>query len=91
MVLRECQRIDPFHPNCYLLASSLCLGQLRLIEEGVEQACQAIQVAKSQKQKYLHARAHLLLGWGYSIMAWDCRVLERKRDLQMRAIFEYTT
>ncbi|VDN38703.1 unnamed protein product [Dibothriocephalus latus] len=47
LILRECQRIDPSKPSVYLLASSLCLGHLHLIEEGMVFASKGIEVTVS--------------------------------------------
>nr|CDS30256.1 tetratricopeptide repeat protein 7B [Hymenolepis microstoma] len=90
LVLRECQRIDPDNISIYLLASSLCLGRLHLIEEGIFFATNAVKVASKDEDTYLSARAHLMLGWGYSISARECRMLPRKAELQTQAIEEYT-
>ena len=49
-----------------------------------------LQVAKTQKETILCARAHLMLGWGWSLMARSCRTIEKKVDLQNRAVNEYT-
>ncbi|KAH8860855.1 Tetratricopeptide repeat protein 7B [Schistosoma japonicum] len=68
LALRECLRIDDSKISVYLLTSSLCLGHLNLIEEGMELASRAVEVA-SQSEAALLARAHLLVGWGWSILA----------------------
>ncbi|CAH8840156.1 unnamed protein product [Trichobilharzia szidati] len=90
LALRECLRIDPSKISVYLLASSLCLGHLNLIEEGMELASQAIEVA-SQSEVAFAARAHLLLGWGWSLLARSCFVVDKKGDLRNRAVKEYRT
>ncbi|VDL60525.1 unnamed protein product [Hymenolepis diminuta] len=90
LVLRECQRIDPDNISVYLLASSLCLGRLHLIEEGIFFATRGVKVASKAGDTYLSARAHLMLGWAYSISARECRMLPRKAELQVKAVEEYT-
>ncbi|VDM33495.1 unnamed protein product [Hydatigera taeniaeformis] len=90
LVLRECQRIDPNNPSIYLLASSLCLGRLHLIEEGIFFAKNGVEVSSKAEDTYLCARSHLMLGWGYSISARECQMLPRKVELQQQAIEEYT-
>ncbi|CAH8505251.1 unnamed protein product [Heterobilharzia americana] len=88
LVLRECLRIDPSKISVYLLASSLCLGHLNLIEEGMELASQAIEVASQSEVAFL-ARAHLLVGWGWSLLARSCCVVDKKGELRGRAVNEY--
>nr|CDS15355.1 tetratricopeptide repeat protein 7B [Echinococcus granulosus] len=90
LVLRECQRIDPSNPSICLLASSLCLGRLHLIEEGIFFAKNGVEIASKAEDTYLCARSHLMLGWGYSISARECQMLPRKVELQQQAIEEYT-
>ncbi|KAL7053234.1 hypothetical protein AAHC03_025561 [Spirometra sp. Aus1] len=91
LILRECQRIDPNKPSIYLLASSLCLGHLHLIEEGMIFASKGIEVTSKSDEPSLCARAHLMLGWGYSISARECRMLQKKNELHRLAVEEYTT
>ncbi|KAH8860853.1 Tetratricopeptide repeat protein 7B [Schistosoma japonicum] len=88
LALRECLRIDDSKISVYLLTSSLCLGHLNLIEEGMELASRAVEVA-SQSEAALLARAHLLVGWGWSILARSCCVMDKKSELRNRAIKEY--
>uniref|UniRef100_A0A5K3FTQ9 TTC7_N domain-containing protein n=2 Tax=Mesocestoides corti TaxID=53468 RepID=A0A5K3FTQ9_MESCO len=90
LILRECQRIDPEKPSIYLLASSLCLGHLHLIEEGILFAASGVKVSNKAGDTYLCARCHLMLGWGYSLSAREYRMLPRKTELQRLAIEEYT-
>ncbi|KAM7539799.1 hypothetical protein Aperf_G00000020838 [Anoplocephala perfoliata] len=90
LILRECQRINPDNIPVYLLASSLCLGRLHLIEEGIFFATNGVKIASNAGETYMRARAHLMLGWGYSISARECRILPRKAELQLQAIEEYT-
>uniref|UniRef100_A0A0X3NYY4 Tetratricopeptide repeat protein 7 N-terminal domain-containing protein n=1 Tax=Schistocephalus solidus TaxID=70667 RepID=A0A0X3NYY4_SCHSO len=91
LILRECQRIDPSKPSIYLLASSLCLGHLHLIEEGMVFASKGIEVTSKSDEPCLCARAHLMLGWGYSLSARECRMLQKKNELHRLAVEEYTT
>ncbi|KAK4469555.1 hypothetical protein MN116_007096 [Schistosoma mekongi] len=88
LALRECLRIDDSKISVYLLSSSLCLGHLNLIEEGMELASRAVEVA-SQSEAALLARAHLLVGWGWSILARSCCVVDKKSELRNRAVKEY--
>ncbi|KAF8571974.1 Tetratricopeptide repeat protein 7B [Paragonimus westermani] len=89
MVLRECLRLKPTKLPIFFLTTSLCLGQLGLIEDGLELACQAVEIATSQNDPIMCARAHLMLGWGCSLLARKCRIMDKKRQLQSQAISEY--
>ncbi|CAH8485969.1 unnamed protein product [Schistosoma turkestanicum] len=88
LALCECLRIDNSKISVYLFASSLCLGHLNLIEEGMELASRAVEVA-SQSETAFMARAHLLVGWGWSILARSCCVVDKKSQLRNRAVKEY--
>ncbi|KAF5397473.1 hypothetical protein PHET_09708 [Paragonimus heterotremus] len=89
MVLRECLRLKPTKLPIFFLTTSLCLGQLGLIEDGLELAYQAVEIATSQNDSIMCARAHLMLGWGCSLLARKCRIMDKKRQLQSQAISEY--
>ncbi|CAH8494256.1 unnamed protein product [Schistosoma mattheei] len=88
LALRECLRIDNSKISVYLFASSLCLGHLNLIEEGMELASQAVEVSAQSETAFM-ARAHLLVGWGWSILARSCCVVDKKSELRNRAVKEY--
>ncbi|CAH8505539.1 unnamed protein product [Schistosoma margrebowiei] len=88
LALRECLRIDNSKISVYLFASSLCLGHLNLIEEGMELASQAVEVSAQSEPAFM-ARAHLLVGWGWSILARSCCVVDKKSELRNRAVKEY--
>ncbi|CAH8507687.1 unnamed protein product [Schistosoma rodhaini] len=88
LALRECLRIDNSKTSVYLFASSLCLGHLNLIEEGMELASQAVEVSAQSETAFM-ARAHLLVGWGWSILARSCCVVDKKSELRNRAVKEY--
>ncbi|CAL8080441.1 unnamed protein product [Calicophoron daubneyi] len=89
LVLRECLRLDASKVSVFLFATSLCLGYLELIEDGIELASQAVQLASSQNDAVICARAHLMLGWGFSLLSRNCQIIEKKRDLHDQAINEY--
>ncbi|KAG5451327.1 Tetratricopeptide repeat protein 7B [Clonorchis sinensis] len=89
LVLRECLRLDPNRLALYFLTTSLCLQYLGFIEDGLELATQAVEIACNQEDRVMSARAHLMLGWVYSLLARKCRLLERKRELHAQATAEY--
>ncbi|THD23590.1 Tetratricopeptide repeat protein 7B [Fasciola hepatica] len=89
LVLRECLRLDSSKLAVYFLASSLCLGHLGFIEDGFELATQAVEVASALNDPIMSARAHLILGWCFSLLARGCLVMDKKRDLQSQAVNEY--
>ncbi|VDP86505.1 unnamed protein product [Echinostoma caproni] len=89
LVLRECLRLDSSKLSVYFLASSLCLGHLGFIEDGFELATQAVAVSSALNDPVMNARSHLILGWCFSLLARDCLVMDKKRELQSQAVNEY--
>ncbi|CAH8547193.1 unnamed protein product [Dicrocoelium dendriticum] len=89
LVLRECLRLNPGKLSIFFLAISLCFGQLGLTDDGIELASRAVEVASKRKDSVMCARAHLMLGWGYSLFARKCRIVDKKNELQVKATAEY--
>lgn len=64
----------------HVLAARVCFHHLHLVRDGLEYAEHAVQNYRGHSQA-VRSRAHLILGWGYSLRARESKLLDvKKRD-----------
>ncbi|XP_067941615.1 tetratricopeptide repeat protein 7B-like isoform X2 [Watersipora subatra] len=87
LVLKECHRIVPKDFTILLLQAKLCYDKLHQIDDGIQLCEKAVELCEDPISK---SKCLLLLATGYSYKLSECRVNDKREELDKQALSAYT-